>query len=161
MLNLTAAFLLAVGTPAAADIREISHIAFEICPKVLDGNFALDDPAFLAETSLTVMDKDDTSTILTRGEGRTLTRVVEMHEPNEPKSCGAFFPDSDDHAAFEALSRDLLDRGFQLVPSAKYPENMLRVFRKPDNPKRLFSLIAFPPDPKMGQATLVQIIDAP
>lgn len=114
-LILGAAAMLAAPAPAPDYQAEVERAIFELCPKVLDGALAIEDPATLA-----VIGYDSTAPRetpggsvprATRGTAENAI-VLSGRKQADGGACSVWFGGSDNKGLFKAIRKKALKSGF-------------------------------------------------
>ena len=110
-----AAAMLAAPAPAPNYEAEIGRAIFELCPKVVDGTLALDDPTSLAAIGYGATAprqvKDGTNPRATRGSGAEAI-VISGRRKADGGSCGVWFGGQNSKRLFKAIRKKAEKSGF-------------------------------------------------
>ncbi|HEX8481730.1 MAG TPA: hypothetical protein VF650_07505 [Allosphingosinicella sp.] len=114
-LILAGAAMLAAPAPASGHEAEVERAIFEICPKVLNGSFSVDDQAALASIGYKATAPRETPggaiPRATRGAGAE-TIVLSGHKQADSGACSVWFGGADNKRLFKAMRRKAQKSGF-------------------------------------------------
>ncbi|HEU0098255.1 MAG TPA: hypothetical protein VFQ67_05700 [Allosphingosinicella sp.] len=114
-LILAAAAMLAAPAPASGHEAEVGHAVFDLCPRVLDGSLAVDDPTALRGIGFEATAPRQTPSgpipRATRGSGPE-TIVLSGRKKEDGGTCSVWFGGADNEALFKALRKRARKSGF-------------------------------------------------
>jgi hypothetical protein len=144
---LAGAAMLAAAAPAPDHEAEVARAIFDLCPKVLDGTFKVDDAAALAAIgySATPPRQTDSGAIprATHGTGADAI-VLSGRMEADGGTCGIWFGGADNKRLFKAMRKKAKQSGFQGGdrPLKLGDGTDLYAFRSGENARRSLTFIA-------------------